>query len=243
VIFQLSTERKGKVMPGLVVVDIDPLGQAAKLGIRLHDVLFKYNGSVLNTIEDLINPAIVEATNELSVIRCRQVLELKALSGSLGISLVPFPIPDTNIEGVGEVISGFSTEVEIKTEAQKQAQQSAMLVRIANIQITTTPQIEGFRVAKTLDIITAEYVGGINIFCDIFASVSDLVGGRSGTMQNELRTARETCLANLKIEADRIGANAVIGVDLDYSEISGGGKSMLFLVASGTAVIVEKLGD
>jgi uncharacterized protein YbjQ (UPF0145 family) len=71
--------------------------------------------------------------------------------------------------------------------------------------------------------------------------VVDIIGGRSATMQNELRKARETCIANLKLEADRIGANAVIGVDLDYSEVSGGGKSMLFLVASGTAVVVKQV--
>ena len=228
-------------MPGLVVVDIDQTGQAAKLGIRVHDVLFKYNGTVLNSIEDLINPSAVMVENELIVIRGKTLLELKSAGGSFGVSLVPYPIPDMLIEGVGEVINGFRNEVEVKTEMQKQAQQAERSARIANVQVTTTPQLDGYSVTKTLDIITAEYVGGVNIFRDYLASVVDVIGGRSTTMQNELRKARETCIANLKLEADRIGANAVIGVDLDYSEISGGGKSMLFLVASGTAVVVKQV--
>ena len=228
-------------MPGLVVIDVDPSGQAAKLGIRMHDVLFKYNGAVLNSTEDLIKPSVVMVENELIVIRGKELLELKSAGGSLGVSLVPFPIPDMLIEGVGEVIHGFKNEVEVKTEKQNQAKQAEQLARIANIQVTTTPQLDGYCVTKTLDIITAEYVGGVNIFRDYLASVVDIIGGRSATMQNELRKARETCIANLKLEADRIGANAVIGVDLDYSEVSGGGKSMLFLVASGTAVVVKQV--
>jgi len=227
-------------MTGLVVVDMNAAGQAAKVGIRKHDVLFKYNGEVLNSIEDLITPRTVMVNNELAVIRGREILTLMVAAGSLGVSLVPYPIPDVNIEGVGEVLARFRNEVETKTDAQKALQESERQERIAKIQVTTTPRLEGYRVTQTIDIITAEYVGGVNILRDILANWTDVLGGRSGTMQNELRKARETCLASLKAEADRIGANAVIGVDLDYSEISGGGKSMLFLVASGTAVSVEK---
>ncbi|HAF44682.1 MAG TPA: hypothetical protein DCK83_07020 [Gallionellaceae bacterium] len=106
---------------------------------------------------------------------------------------------------------------------------------------TTAPQLEGYRIVDHREIITAEYVGGVNVIREFFASITDAIGGRSGSLQDELREARESCLVNLKAEADRLGANAVIGVDLDYSEISGGGKSMLFLVASGTAVVVEKI--
>lgn len=79
----------------------------------------------------------------------------------------------------------------------------------------------------------------MNIFRDYFAAVTDIFGGRSSATQRVLRDARKTCLAELKKEADELGANAVIAVKLDYSEFSGGGKSMLFLVASGTAVVIE----
>ena len=108
-----------------------------------------------------------------------------------------------------------------------------------SIPLTTTSTLPGFTVLRVVDIISAESVLGINIFRDFLAAVSDIVGGRSKSMQKELRTARQTCLRELRIEAHRIGANAVIGVRLDYSEISGGGKSMLFLAASGTAVTCE----
>jgi uncharacterized protein YbjQ (UPF0145 family) len=228
-------------MPGLVVVELDPSGQAAKIGIKIHDVLYKYNGALLSSIEDLVSARATKVENELIAIRGKELKTFTSAGGSLGVSLVPYPIPDVNIAGVGEVLARFSNEDIGATQAEREAQQAERLLRISSIQVTTTPQLEGYRVIKTLDIITAEYVGGMNMFRDIFSAITDIVGGRSGTMQNELRAARETCIANLKMEADRIGANAVIGVDLDYSEISGGGKSMLFLVASGTAVMVEKI--
>ena len=73
--------------------------------------------------------------------------------------------------------------------------------------------------------------------------MTDFFGGRSESTQGVLRDARRTCLNELRKEAFSVGANAVIAVDLDYSEFSGKGKSMLFLVASGTAVTVEKITD
>lgn len=107
--------------------------------------------------------------------------------------------------------------------------------------MSTTPCLEGYRVTKTIDIVSAECVFGMNIFKDFFMGLTDLFGGRSGSAQEILRTARVKCLQELRIEALNNGANAIIGVDLDYSEISGKGTNMLFLVATGTAVIVEKI--
>ena len=223
-------------MPGLLVDSVSAGGLAEKVGIRKHDVMYKYNIALLNSVDDLIAATrSTKVENKLTVIRCRDLLEMMIPGGSLGVSVLPYPQPDIMIEGVGEVLAQFRNE----DEAITQAQTKELLAQIASIQLTTAPQLEGFRVSKTLSIITAEYVGGMNLFRDFLAEVTDLVGGRSGSMQNELKNARETCLTNLKIEAYQLGANAVIGVDLDYSEISGGGKSMLFLVASGTAVIVE----
>ena len=82
----------------------------------------------------------------------------------------------------------------------------------------------------------AEVVIGMHLFKDIASAFTDTFGGRSKNMQTGLRQARESALAELRQEAHALGADAVVGIDLDYSEISGGGKSMLFLVASGTAV-------
>jgi uncharacterized protein YbjQ (UPF0145 family) len=109
------------------------------------------------------------------------------------------------------------------------------------IPITTAQTLEGFRVIKTIEVITAECVFGMNFLRDVLAEMSDFFGGRSRTTQNKLREARKICLRELRAEAESVGANAVIAVDLDYSEFSGQGKSMLFLVASGTAVIVDKI--
>ena len=110
---------------------------------------------------------------------------------------------------------------------------------IKNIILTTESQTN-LKIEKRIDIITAECAYGMNIFKDLFTSVRDIVGGRSESLQKTLRNSKETVLTELKKEAYRIGANAVVGVDIDYSEFSGGGKSMLFIVASGTAVIINE---
>jgi len=107
---------------------------------------------------------------------------------------------------------------------------------IDSLKLATTPTYPNFEIDDVKGIITAECVFGMNIFRDFFAGMSDFFGGRSSASQKVLRDARKTCLRELKKEAYELGANGVIGVALDYSEISGQGKSMLFLVASGTAV-------
>jgi len=112
---------------------------------------------------------------------------------------------------------------------------------IQSVIVTTTPSLDGYRVTKVIDVISAECVFGMNIFKDILTGLTDYFGGRSETSQKTLKDARQLCIRELKTEAYRVGANAVIGVNLDYSEFSGLGKSMLFLVASGTAVVIEKI--
>lgn len=102
--------------------------------------------------------------------------------------------------------------------------------------IITTETVAPFEVDRRIDIITAECAFGMNIIKDLFTGLTDVFGGRSSSIQNTLRDAKENVLRELRREAYRVGANAVIGVDLDYSEFSGGGKSMLFVVASGTAI-------
>lgn len=110
-----------------------------------------------------------------------------------------------------------------------------------NVIITTSSHLEGYQVVEHIDIVSAECVFGMNVFKDVFSSVRDFIGGRNKSSQKALREARKNCLKELREEAAELGANAVIAIDLDYSEISGGGKSMLFLVATGTAVKVRKI--
>ena len=112
--------------------------------------------------------------------------------------------------------------------------------KASHIRLTTTISFANYEIAEELDVITAECVFGMNVFRDFFAGLTDFFGGRSEARQKVLRDARKACLEELRIEAAEIGADGVVGIDLDYSEISGKGKGMLFLVASGTAVIFKK---
>lgn len=105
--------------------------------------------------------------------------------------------------------------------------------------ITTTDGIEGRTITAYLGIVTGEAVLGTNIFRDFFAGIRDIVGGRSGSYEKELRKARDTALAELTDEAKALGADAVLAVDLDYEHIGSGDRSMLMVSANGTAV---KLG-
>ena len=107
--------------------------------------------------------------------------------------------------------------------------------------LTTAHSVIGRKMLREVEIVSAECVFGSNIFRDLFSGARDLVGGRAKGQQNILRDAKNTCMRELEQAAIESGADAVIGVDLDYQEISGGGKSMLFLVASGTAVALEPL--
>ncbi len=104
--------------------------------------------------------------------------------------------------------------------------------------VTTTQNIEGKQVVRYLGIVTGEAILGANIFRDLFAGIRDIVGGRSAAYEKELQRARQIALQELEERAAELGANAVVGVDLDY-EVLGGGNGMLMVSASGTAVVVQ----
>ena len=104
--------------------------------------------------------------------------------------------------------------------------------------VTTTPSIEGKRIVRYCGVMTGEAILGANILKDLFAGIRDIVGGRSATYERELQRARDIALAELQERAAQAGANAVVGVDLDY-EVLGQGNGMLMVSASGTAVVVE----
>lgn len=106
--------------------------------------------------------------------------------------------------------------------------------------VSTTHTVEGREIAEYRGIVTGEAILGTNIFRDIFAGIRDIVGGRSSSYETVLREARETALSELQEEARQLGANAVIGIDIDYENISTGSSgSMLMVSASGTAVVVR----
>lgn len=100
--------------------------------------------------------------------------------------------------------------------------------------VTTTPTVEGRAVAEYLGVVSGEAILGANIFRDLFAGIRDIVGGRSGSYEKVLREARDAAVREMAEEAAKRGADAVVGVDLDYETVGQG--SMLMVTASGTAV-------
>jgi uncharacterized protein YbjQ (UPF0145 family) len=107
-----------------------------------------------------------------------------------------------------------------------------------NLILTTTPTLEGKKITRYFGIVTGEAIIGANLFRDIFAGIRDIVGGRSGSYEEVLREAKQNAMSEMEENARRLGANAVVAVDLDYETIGSNG-SMLMVTASGTAVLIE----
>lgn len=104
--------------------------------------------------------------------------------------------------------------------------------------VTTTHSLDGFKIEQYLGIVSGETIIGANVFKDFFASITDIVGGRSGAYERVLREAKATAMTEMEAQAKAFGASAIIGIDLDYETIKNG---MLMVTASGTAVKTTKL--
>ena len=102
--------------------------------------------------------------------------------------------------------------------------------------LTTTNTLENKNITEYLGLVSGEAIIGANLFKDLFASITDIVGGRSSSYENVLKEAKENALKEIEENAQRLGANAVVGIDLDYETIGNRG-SMLMVSASGTAVM------
>ena len=126
---------------------------------------------------------------------------------------------------------------DIESQVKRAAEEMQRNAEVEAIMLTTETA-PNLKITKRIEVVTAECAFGMNIFKDLFASVRDIVGGRSAAVQKTMRDSRRTALYELKKEAYEVGANAVVGVDLDYVELSLSG-SMVMLIASGTAVIIE----
>ena len=103
--------------------------------------------------------------------------------------------------------------------------------------VTTTPSIEGKRITRYCGVVAGEAILGANVFKDLFAGLRDIVGGRSGMYERELQKARDIAMLELQQNAQALGANAVVGIDIDY-EVVGQNGSMLMVSISGTAVVI-----
>ena len=104
--------------------------------------------------------------------------------------------------------------------------------------VTTTHSVEGKRILEYKGLVAGEAILGANLFRDLFASIRDIVGGRSGSYEKVLNDARKTAVSEMTDKAEELGANAVIGVDIDYETVGTNG-SMLMVTAAGTAVRIE----
>lgn len=104
--------------------------------------------------------------------------------------------------------------------------------------VTTTPTVEGHPIKRYVSIVSGEVILGANIIRDFTAGIRDMIGGRSKAYENSLREAREGAIAEMVQVAQQLGANAIVGVDLDYETVGQSG-SMLMVTASGTAVVIE----
>ena len=134
--------------------------------------------------------------------------------------------------------SAEDTEAHLR-QTQKEVAEEAKLRDQINSVLLTTETAPNLNITERIEIVTAECAFGMKIFKDLFAGVRNVVGGRSEAVQKTMRDSRRTALYELKKEAYEVGANAVVGVDLDYVELAGTGSSMVMLVASGTAVVIE----
>ena len=103
--------------------------------------------------------------------------------------------------------------------------------------ITTTPTIEGRPIQAYKGVVTGETIVGANVFKDFLAGIRDIIGGRSGSYEKLLREAKDTSLAEMQQRAAELGANAIVGVDIDYETV-GQNSSMLMVAVSGTAVVI-----
>ena len=103
--------------------------------------------------------------------------------------------------------------------------------------ISTTPTIEGRPIQAYMGVVTGETIIGANLFKDFMAGIRDIIGGRSGSYEKVLREAKDTSLAEMQQRAEQMGANAIVGVDIDYETIGQNG-SMLMVAVSGTAVVI-----
>ena len=121
----------------------------------------------------------------------------------------------------------------------KHVQLNATPVSIPDVTLTTETYL-GDLVVQRLGVIASECVLGVNVFKDLKSAITNITGGRSKGLQDSLKEAKAIVFDELKIEAHSLGANAVIGIDLDYQELHGNGGDMLMLVASGTAVVLSE---
>lgn len=150
--------------------------------------------------------------------------------------MVGKPVGELTTPG-GRTLTVMSRRAKVGTPTARHAAVRSKETNMSSapIPLTTTHQIDGRAISAYLGIVNGEAILGANVFKDLFAGIRDIVGGRSGVYEAELRRARELAFEELTAAATALGADAVVGIDIDYETIGAGG-SMLMVTATGTAV-------
>lgn len=183
--------------------------------------------------------------------QCGEVLLPVTYAESAIERMIQLAYEEDSEEGGNEVSKKISDNIKINIKKQSKpksywasASEYDIRENAPNVILTTSSILPRNQNYEIIEVITAECVFGMNIFRDFFAGMRDIFGGRSAATQTVLRDARRTALTELRREALMVGADAVIGIDLDYQKLSGGGKNgMLMLVASGTAISLKLNGE
>lgn len=199
---------------------IKPGENAERSGLQSGDILISYAGERISTSDDLIAAVGRNggfASLEVVVQRDGALLSVNVAAGPLGV-----------------VVSQCDEE---EVAAAAEARRAAEAIKA--VMVTTAPAVAGYKITRTIDVVSSEYALGMNIFKDFLTALSDTFGGRSGTLQKAMREARIDALNDLRAAAYELGANAVIATRIEYTEFSGQGKSMLLVATYGTAVEVE----
>ncbi len=132
-------------------------------------------------------------------------------------------------------------ELELNVEAKRiQEAKNQRLKLLKNVIVTTTPGVDGYRVMEYLGIESVEFVIGTGVFSEVSSSIADFFGARSSAFEKKLREAKQHSMEALKFLAVEKGANAVVAVDLDYTEFSG---NRIALIINGTLVRIEPIGE
>ena len=223
-----------------VIIEISSGSPFERLGVSIDSLLLAINNIPVDTPDDVL-AAKEKVLNSglaftVAVFQNGEVASFSFTEENFGISFRAALFSDLKGQMSEEdylilrdEIKNFQTAFDAGVDPSK----------LKNMVLTTTPDVPGHKVAEIIGVISAETVFGVNVIKEVIGDLTDTFGGRSKTQQRILRDARIACLHELKIEAAFVGADGVVGIDLDYSEISGGNKQMLFLVASGTAVRLE----
>lgn len=186
-------------------------GYASKVGIKPHDLIYRINGTLVESPQ-AITDAIAEGAAQFTIIRGDDIILINVDSPSLGVVL---------------------NEVEFDEAGWLDRQ------AVSSVLLTTAQTFADKRILKTLDVVGAQCVYGVNAFADFAAGIREFVGGRSQVLQNRIAAARIEACRELRAEAHMRGGNGVIATSFSHSEIGDKGGFMLMVVATGTAVIVE----